>query len=233
MLRGLFRFLLQLITLALVVAVLTGVWIVYDGINDQGDTGDCAVVLGTGVKANGTPGPVLHGRLDRAVQLYLAHDVPLIIVSGADHVGGNNEASAMAAYLETQGVPATAIIQDHDGVNTDATAHDTAAIMRERGLHSVVVVTSYYHIARTKMAMRREGVTIIGQAHSGVVDKQDAFPIAREVADIYYHLFKYYLAPATTKAVAAAQVEAAKLQEQISSSVEKVQDQGKQKPAQP
>ena len=224
MLRGLIRFLLQLITLAIVVAALTAVWIVYDGINDQGDTGDCAVVLGTAVKANGAPAPVLQERLDRAIQLYQAHKVPLVIVSGADHVGGNNEATAMAAYVEAQGVPAAAVIQDHGGINTDGTAHDTAMIMRERDLHSVVVVTSYYHIARTKMALRREGVTIIGQAHSGVVRKEDAFAIAREVVDIYYHLFKYYLAPATTKAVAAAQVEAVKLQEQISSSVQKTED---------
>jgi hypothetical protein len=104
--------------------------------------------------------------------------------------------------------------------------------MRARNLHSVMVVTSYYHIARTKMALRHEGVTNISQAHSGVVGKEDLFSIAREVADIYYHLFKNYLAPATKQAAAVAQVEAAKLKEQISSGVQKVEDQGK-KPAQP
>jgi vancomycin permeability regulator SanA len=233
MIRGLFRFILQLITLVIVVAVLTAVWIVYDGINDQGDTADCAVVLGTAVKANGMPAPVLQARLDRAIQLYQAHKVPLIIVSGADHVGGNNEATAMATYLETQGVPASAVIQDHGGINTDGTAHDTAKIMRARNLHSVMVVTSYYHIARTKMALRREGVSNISQAHSGVVRKEDAFNIAREVIDIYYHLFKYYLAPATAQAAAEAQVEATKLKEQISSGVNKVEDQGHKPAAQP
>jgi len=230
MLRGFFRFLLQLITLAILVAVLTAVWIVYDGINDQGNAADCAVVLGTGVRADGAPGPVLQERLDRAIQVYDAHEVPLVIVSGADHVDGNNEATAMAAYLEAHGVPASAVLQDHGGINTDGTAHDTAQIMRARHLHSVLVVTSYYHIARTKMALRREGVSNIAQAHSGVVRKEDAFSIAREVVDIYYHLYKYYLGPATMKALSAAQVEAGKVQEQLASGVEKVEDQGK-KPA--
>ena len=233
MLRGLIRFLLQLITLAIVVAVLTAVWIVYDGINDQGDAADCAVVLGTAVKANGAPAPVLQERLDRAVQVYQAKKVPLVIVSGADHVEGSNEPTAMAEYLEAHGVPANAIIQDHGGTNTDGTAHDTAQIMRERNLKSVMVVTSYYHVARTKMALRREGITNIAQAHSGVVQKEDAFLIAREVIDIYYHLYRYYLEPAAMKAAVVAQAEATTLKSQLSSSVEKVEDQSKHPPAQP
>jgi vancomycin permeability regulator SanA len=233
MVRGFFRFLTQLITLVIVVAVLTAVWIVYDGVNDQGDSADCAVVLGTAVKTDGQPSPVLQARLDRAIQVYQTGKVPLIIVSGADHVEGNNEASAMAAYLEAHGVPASAVIQDHLGVNTDATAHDTAKIMIERRLKSVMVVTSYYHIARTKMALRREGVSEIRQAHSGVVRKEDAFSIAREVIDIYYHLYKYYLGPATMKAAAVAQVEAGKLTTDLQSGLQKVQDQGKKPPEQP
>jgi vancomycin permeability regulator SanA len=230
MIRGLIRLFWQLLTLLVVIAALLAVWIIYDGINDVGDTADCAVVLGTAVKANGMPAPVLQERLDRAVQLYQAGKVPVIIVSGADHVGGNNEATAMASYLETEGVPTKAVIQDHQGINTDATAHDTAQIMREHNLHSVMVVTSYYHITRTKMALRWEGVKSISQAHAGVVRKEDAFNIAREVADIYYHVFKNYIVPATMEAATAAKNEAGNLKGQISSGLNGIEDQGKMKP---
>jgi hypothetical protein len=80
-----------------------------------------------------------------------------------------------------------------------------------------MVVTHYYHITRTKMALRREGISHISQAHAGTVTKKDGFNIAREVADIYYHLFKYYLGPAAAKAGVEAQSEAVKLSSQLQS----------------
>lgn len=89
--------------------------------------------------------------------------------------------------------------------------------MRDHHFKSVMVVTHYYHITRTKMALKREGITRISQAHAGTVTKTDAFNIAREVADTYYHLFKYYLGPAAAKAGVEASAEAVKLTSQLQS----------------
>jgi vancomycin permeability regulator SanA len=217
MIRWLFRTALQLLLLVAVVLVFTAVWIVYDGLNDTGNSADCAVVLGAAIRADGQPAEVLRERLDRAVQLYRDQKVANIIVSGADHVEGHNEADGMAAYLKSHGVPAKAIIEDHGGTNTDGTARGTAKIMRDHHFKSVMIVTHYYHITRTKMALKREGVTGISQVHAGTVTKADAFNIAREVVDIYYHLVRFYLGPAAAKASVTAQAEAVKVTTQIQS----------------
>ena len=224
MIRGFFR----LLTLAALALVFTAVWVVYDGLNDSGDKADCAVVLGAAVRSDGQPSPVLRQRLDRAIEVYRAGRVPVIIVSGADQVEGEgfSESRAMGQYLEAHGVPGLAVIEDHHGVNTDATARDVAEVMRQHGFRSVMVVTSYYHITRTKMALKREGVHAIAQVHAGVVNKEDAFNIAREVIDIYYHLFKFYLGPAAQKAAVAAKAAVQQIGSQIGSETNKIEQTG-------
>jgi vancomycin permeability regulator SanA len=224
MIRGFFR----LLTLAALALVFTAVWIVYDGLNDSGGKADCAVVLGAAVRADGQPSPVLRQRLDRAIEVYRAGRVPFIIVSGADQVEGEgfSESGAMAQYLNAHGVSGLAVIEDHHGVNTDATAHDVAELMRQHGFRSVMVVTSYYHITRTKMALKREGIHELAQVHAGVVNKEDAFNIAREVIDIYYHLFKFYIGPAAQKAAVVAKAAAQQIGSQISSETHKVEQSG-------
>ncbi len=230
MIRGFFRLLSRLLTLAVLVFALTAVWIVYDGMNDSGEKADCAVVLGAGMQANDQPSPVLKERLDKAIEVYRANRVPIVIVSGADHVEGDgySEAPGMARYLMAHGIPSRAILEDRGGINTDATARDVAAEMRARRFHSVMIVTSYYHITRTKLAFRREGIRDLSQVHAGVVRKEDAFSIAREVVDLYYHLFKFYLAPAAQQAAVVAKDEAQKLGGQIKSETQKVEQNGEE-----
>jgi vancomycin permeability regulator SanA len=225
MIRGLFRLIFQIITLVILVLIGTAVWLVYDGLNDQGDTASCAVVLGHAVKADGQPGPILRERLDRAVKLYRDGKVPLIIVSGASHLDSHDEATSMGVYLMAHQVPSSAIIEDHGGLNTDGTAKGVAAIMHQRNLTSVMVVSHYYHITRIKLALRHEGITGISQAHVGAVHKEDAFNVGREVVGIYYYLFKYYVKPATDKATVQAQAAA----EQLTAKLESAADQAREK----
>jgi vancomycin permeability regulator SanA len=221
MIRGFFRLLVQLIALVIVGFALTAVYIVYDGLNDKGDTADCAVVLGHAVKADGQPGAILHERLDRAVKLYDDKKVPLIIVSGGFEPGGVNEAAAMANYLKTQGVPADAVVEDPNGAHTSDTAYSVAKIMRGRRLHSVIIVSHYYHITRTKMALEHAGIHEVSQAHVGTFVKGDAFTVAREVAALWYYIFQEYVKPEADKATIQAADEAQKLKVQIQSDASK------------
>jgi vancomycin permeability regulator SanA len=224
MIRGFFRLVFQLLMLAILAVIGTGVWLVYDGLSDKGEHADCAVVLGHAVKADGQPGVILRQRLDRAVELFRDGKVPLVIVSGASHLNSHDEATSMARYLEEHQVPAPNIIEDHGGFNTDGTAHGVAEIMRKLHLTSVMIVSHYYHITRTKLALRHEGITDIEQAHVGAVRQEDAFNVAREVVGIYYYLFKYYLKPAADKA----SVQAAAATEQIKAKVQSAADAAKE-----
>ena len=79
---------------------------------------DCALVLGAGVRDDGSPSDVLRDRLDEALDLYRAGRVAKIIVSGDHQTTHYDEPNAMRAYLEANGVPAPAIFMDHAGLDT-------------------------------------------------------------------------------------------------------------------
>jgi vancomycin permeability regulator SanA len=224
MIRGFFQLIFRLILLAVLVVAVTVVWIVYDGLNDHGDHADVAVVPGNAVLQNGLPAGVLRSRLDRTIELYRAGKFPLIIVSGATKLGGYDEPAVMSNYLVQHEVPRGSIIEDKMGLNTSDTGKDVAKIMRARHLGSAMIVTNYYHITRTKLALQHAGIHDVEQAHVGVVTKDDAFMVAREVVALYYYLGRFYLIPAAEKAKDEAQVDAGKIQQEAREDTQKAKD---------
>jgi vancomycin permeability regulator SanA len=221
MIRGLFRLLYRLIILAIVVVIGTAVWIVADGLNDHGSRADVAVVLGNAIQRNGLPAPILRARLDRAIELYQKGEFPLIIVSGATRLGGD-EPVAMCNYLVEHQVPIAAIVQDRGGANTDDTSEDVERIAKERQLKSVMIITDYYHITRAKLALHHAGVADVEQAHSGVVKSEDAPRLAREILALYFYVGKFYLVPWADQAKKQAQVDGEKLKEQAQVEAQKL-----------
>jgi vancomycin permeability regulator SanA len=224
MIRGLFRLIFRLVFLAILILVGTAVWIVYDGLNDNGDHADVAVVPGGFVRRDGVPGPLLRSRLDRCIELYRAGKFPLIIVSGATKIGGYDEAAAMSNYLIEHQVPVTAIIQDKEGAHTSDTGADVERIMRARHLDSAMIVTNYYHITRMKLALKHAGVPVVEQQHVGVVQKEDAAMLARETLALYDYLFKYYGLPAFEKAKVEARADGEKLKTEAQKDGEKAKE---------
>ncbi len=142
---------------------------------------DVAVVLGNEVYADGTCSPRLVGRLERAVDLYRAGDCKKIIVSGGVGLSGFDEGVGMRNYLLSQRVPRGDIVVDSHGVNTRATARFTARYMREHGLGSAIAVSQFFHIPRTVMAFRAEGVPRVGAAYARYFEWGDVLSTLREV----------------------------------------------------
>ncbi|MBH0142681.1 YdcF family protein, partial [Pseudomonas syringae pv. tomato] len=62
--------------------ILTAGLIAMDGLSDNAQTSDAAIVLGSKVTPDGVPSARLQARLDRAVELYRQGRVRNIIVSG-------------------------------------------------------------------------------------------------------------------------------------------------------
>ncbi len=93
-----------------------------------------------------------------------------------------DEAAVMRDYLMAKGVPASAILVDSAGVTTQATARNCATLMALHGFKSVTVVTQYFHVPRTRLALRRHGISAIGSAHAHFFELRDFYSIAREVA---------------------------------------------------
>jgi vancomycin permeability regulator SanA len=138
-------------------------------------------VLGNQVMRGGTPHPRLAARLDAALALYDRGVVKNVIVSGGIGNEGFDESAVMKRYLVGRGIPAERIVTDSLGVNTAATAVNTAAILRQKRWSSVIVVSQYFHIPRCRLAMRRAGVAPVYSAHADYFELRDPYSTAREV----------------------------------------------------
>lgn len=161
--------------------------IAWAGCQDDPRPADVAVVLGNRVWPGGQPSPALAARLDEGLALWRAHAVKALIVSGGVEAGGRlggelDEAQVMHAYLVAHGVPDAAIVIDPFGDNTELTGRNTAAIMRARGWRSVIAVSQFYHVPRTRLALRRAGLTDVRGAHARYLCTGDFIALPREVA---------------------------------------------------
>lgn len=160
------------------------------GVRDRAVHADAIVVPGNTVDADGTPSPRLRARLDAALWLRRRGCADLIIVSGATGSEGFDEAAVMARYLVDRGVPRSAVVEDGAGVDTEATAVHTAAVLRERHLRTALVATQFFHVARTHLALEQHGVDVVGSRHARILERRDAYSLAREVVAVPVYLLR-------------------------------------------
>ena len=123
---------------------------------------DIIIVLGRGIKEDGSLPPDPRSRVEKAVELYQKGVAPLIIMSGAwtYHFAIQpkwSEATAMKKYAIELGVPAAAIIEESKSMDTIGNVYFTkqqiSALDRE-SLHGkfddIVVVASDDHMPRIR-----------------------------------------------------------------------------------
>jgi uncharacterized SAM-binding protein YcdF (DUF218 family) len=89
-----------------------------------------------------------------------------------------------------RGVPAAAVIQDSAGMTTMATARNSAALMKAHGLKTATVVTQYFHVPRTQLALRKAGVTADHTAHARFFEMRDLYSIPRELVGYAAYLIR-------------------------------------------
>lgn len=163
--------------------------IVVDGLNDNLEFVDAGVVLGNKVELNGQPSKRLKGRLDRAIELYESKYLEYIIVSGGIGKEGFDEAKVMKEYLINTGIPEDKIILDSKGNNTFMTAENTKEIFEEMNFDSVMIISQYYHISRTKLAFKKVGFDKVYSAHARIFEIRDIYSLAREFFAYYKYIF--------------------------------------------
>jgi uncharacterized SAM-binding protein YcdF (DUF218 family) len=161
--RGLF--LRRLLALILLVATAWCVW-VYQQIStvaseDDAQPADAIAVFGA-AEYSGHPSPVLHARLDHAVDLYRKHIAPLVITlgGGSDKDSGNTEGGVGRDYLLANGIPFGSIIAETRSTDTEQQVHRLAAIARENNLHHIVVVSDATHLFRIRELCKDAGLDV-------------------------------------------------------------------------
>jgi len=127
--------------------------------------------------------------LDKALELYESNYFEYIIVSGGTGKEGFDEAAVMKEYLAEKGVPDEKILLDNNGYNSYMTAKNTKVIMADMGFNSVMIITQFYHVTRTKLAFEKVGIENIYSAHASYLDFRDVYSVIREFFAYYKYLF--------------------------------------------
>ncbi len=131
------------------------------GMTDYRRAADVAVVFGAQVHDDGRPSTALRERMATAEQLYKDGLVSRILVSGGVGDSGYNEALVMRDMAVQAGVPAEDVVIDSNGVDTDATVHDTRPFFGGEGWDRVLAVSQYYHLPRIKLAYAGAGWDVL------------------------------------------------------------------------
>ncbi|MGF1479667.1 MAG: YdcF family protein [Cyanophyceae cyanobacterium] len=130
---------------------------------------EAIIVLGGGIKPDTEPRPMVDvseqgDRVLYAAQLYREQKAPLVVVSGGRIPwlgGGDPESEDMAALLKLMGVPAEAIIEEPDSLNTYENAVNVRNILEERDINRVLLVTSALHMPRSLLIFKRQQIEAI------------------------------------------------------------------------
>jgi vancomycin permeability regulator SanA len=120
---------------------------------------ECILVLGAGLKADGTPNYMLKDRLDKGIELYKSGAAPKLLLSGDNGQEEYDEVNAMKKYALDAGVPAEDIFMDHAGFST------YESVYRARGIflvHKAIIITQKYHQYRALYAARELGIEAYG-----------------------------------------------------------------------
>ena len=130
-------------------------------VEDDAQPADAIAVFGA-AEYSGRPSPVLHARLDHAVDLYRKQIAPLVITlgGGSDKDSGNTEGGVGRDYLLANGIPFGSIIAETRSIDTEQQVHRLAAIARENNLHHIVVVSDGTHLFRIRELCKDAGLDV-------------------------------------------------------------------------
>lgn len=126
---------------------------------DQVPAQRVALVFGAGIRPDGQPSPMLAGRVQTAVALYLADRVDKLLMTGDNSRLDYDEVSAMKRYAVGLGVPPEDVALDHAGFSTYESCYRARAVF---GLERAVLVTQAYHLPRALYTCRGLGLDAVG-----------------------------------------------------------------------
>lgn len=169
--------------------ILHQIIIISDGLVDEKQISEVAVIFGNTVNKDGSLSPRLKARLDKGVQLYNSKKVSKLFVSGGLGKEGHLEGSKMAEYLISKDISENVIVIDNEGNNTRLTAVNFKKHFPE--VKSVNLVTQYHHVSRAKLAFRQIGIETVNGSHAEYLEMRDVYSCFREFFAYYSYLIKY------------------------------------------
>ena len=116
---------------------------------------DCILVLGAGIRTDGSPSPMLQDRLNTGIALYQNGAAPKLLMSGDHGREDYNEVQTMMDITLEQGVPSEDVFMDHAGFSTYDSLYRARDVFQAR---KVIIVTQKYHLYRALYIARSLGL---------------------------------------------------------------------------
>lgn len=120
---------------------------------------DCILVLGCGVRDDGSPSDMLHDRLKRGVTLCQDGASSKLLMSGDHGRVGYDEVDAMKSYAVGEGVPSENVFMDHAGFSTYESMYRARDVFEAK---KIIIVTQQYHLYRAVYIARSLGIDAYG-----------------------------------------------------------------------
>ena len=122
---------------------------------------DCILVLGAGVRDDGSPSHMLEDRLLVGIDLYKSGASNTVLMSGDHGRVEYDEVNTMKNYAVSMGVPAERIFLDHAGFSTYESMYRAKEIFQAE---KILIVTQKYHLYRAVYDARALGLDAYGVA---------------------------------------------------------------------
>ena len=152
---------------------------------------DCIMVLGCGVRDDGTPSMMLRDRLKEGIGLFRAGVSDRMLMSGDHGREDYDEVNLMKSYAVEAGVSSEAVFMDHAGFSTYESMYRARDIFQVR---RIVIVTQNYHMYRAlyiaqAMGMDAYGVPSAAEQYGGQLGRDMRELLARP-KDLLYTMIK-------------------------------------------
>ena len=197
-LSSIFRFIIIVGIIALLILTTINIWMIAstkDKIMSDGEfsftDADCIIILGAGVRADGSPSHMLEDRLLTGIELYNNGYSDTVLMSGDHGRVGYDEVNTMKAFAINDGVPVNRIFMDHAGFSTYDSIYRAREIF---GADKVIIVTQKYHLYRALAIADSLGIEAIGvpadlRQYYGQ-SMREVREVAARVKDFFYTIFK-------------------------------------------
>lgn len=160
------RSLLVLLVLGELVVTIAATWVFVASsgriVDAQGIPNRSTLLVLGSLVSDGEPGSYVRGRLDTALELYRTGAVARIVVSGNGDADAGDEPAVMRDYLEAHGVPASVIVDDPAGYDTERSCRRLPEVIGDAASNPVVIVTQDFHVSRAIALCRARGIDALG-----------------------------------------------------------------------
>jgi len=156
---------------------------------------DCILILGAGVKADGTPSDMLEDRLLQGIALYELGSAEKLLVSGDHGQVDYDEVNTMKLFAISHGVPSSDIFMDHAGFSTYESSYRAKEIFQAE---KIIIVTQRYHLYRALYVARALGLDAYGVASDYRSYAGQSYYSAREMAARVKDFFQVIFTPQPT-----------------------------------